>query len=258
MMRRGARHRRGLTLFEVLVSISLVGALLGAMFAFFFDMLDSRRRALDDAARQLAATLLVERLEAALATCIAGDAAGGAGVKGDATSLRIRGRSVAAHLAERGLQDPEVLGDLQAVEYRFQAGRIEGRRVPAAEGAGAEFAPLGPAGKLRFRYHDGSRWLDSYDSLESGALPIAVEVAVWSYPLVDDEPAPDSPDARGLSPLPSSEVGTVPLPSPEPAETETLPGDSPDEPLPDRLRVILVPDAAADDPYAASAEEGAP
>jgi type II secretory pathway pseudopilin PulG len=241
-----------MTLVEVLISIGLVGALLGSMFGFFFNMLASRRRALDGAARQLAASLLIERLESGLASCIVGDDKSGAGVEGDATRIQVHSRSVAAYLAEKGLQAPEVLGDLQAAEYRFQAGLIEARRVSPSDksASGGDFSPLGPAGKVRFRYHDGNQWRDSFNSIEAASLPVAVEVAVWLYALPGEEPV-EQPESTRLTF--DDTKGVDRQQATWESELETS-----DEPLPDRIRVILVPDAAADDPYAAQEEAREP
>ena len=113
------RRRCGFTLLEVLIVIGLVSALLGSMFTFMFNMLSSRDRALQYSAQQLAATTLIERVSADLMTCVVGDAEAGSGVEGDTQRLRILTRSVAASLAERGVGDPAVLGDLQITEYHF-------------------------------------------------------------------------------------------------------------------------------------------
>ncbi len=58
-----ARHtgRHGFTLLEVLIAIGLVGALVGSLFAFFFDIISWRARSIDLASRQLAAKTLIER-----------------------------------------------------------------------------------------------------------------------------------------------------------------------------------------------------
>ncbi|MHC4990737.1 MAG: prepilin-type N-terminal cleavage/methylation domain-containing protein, partial [Planctomycetota bacterium] len=168
--------RRGFSLLEVLIAIGLVIVLLGAMFAFMFDTLAARARALEHAGWQRAATTLIERVELDLMSCVVGDRVNGAGIDGDNTSLRILTRGVAAHLAAAGPGDPAVFGDLQQVEYRFEedTGRLEARRMPAGARAGGNtpFAPLGGAVyKVRFRYHDSSGWRDSFDSLLQGELP---------------------------------------------------------------------------------------
>ena len=93
------RRPRGFTLLEVLIAIALVGVLLGSMFAFMHELLQSRSRAMQYTARQLAAATLIDRIESDLAVCIVGDATLGAGIRGDDTQLSILSRGVAAHLA---------------------------------------------------------------------------------------------------------------------------------------------------------------
>ena len=227
-------RRRGFTLLEVLISIALIMVLLGSMFAFLLDMLASRRRVVDYTARQLAAAILIERLEADLRTCLVGDRARGAGIEGDATRLLVMSSSVAVHLAERGPEDSEVFDDRQQTEYRFteELGEIEARR-------GAEdWASLGHVHKVRFRYHDSTRWRDSYDTLAEERLPVAVEVAVWLDPWPGEERAPAETD----DPQRLTFDASGGFDEDEVARRTDL--DLFDEPRPDRFRVILIVDAA--------------
>ncbi len=243
-------RRRGFTLIEVLISIALVGMLLGSMFAFMLEMLSTRRRALDYTARQLAAATLIERLERDLATCLVGDRGHGAGIEGDATHLLVLSRSVAAHLAERGPGDPAVLGDLQQTEYRFneQTGEIEARRTAHPAGPDvaptveAGFATLGPAFRLRFRYHDSNRWQDAFDSLAEDRLPTAVEVAVWFDPWPGEEPLARTAEPQRQRLTFDAGGG---FDDAEAARRTDL--DLSGEPRPDRFRVILIPDASTED-----------
>ncbi|MHC4613151.1 MAG: type II secretion system protein GspJ [Planctomycetota bacterium] len=243
--------RRAFSLLEVLVAIGLVIALFGSMFAFMFDTLSARRRALGHAGKQRAATTLIERAELDLMSCVVGDRVKGAGVDGDNTALRILTRGVAAHLAGRGPGDPAVFGDLQQVEYRFEedVGQIEARRLPAgARGTdGTPFAPLGGSVyKVRFRYHDSTAWRDSFDSLLQGTLPAAVEIAVWFHPWPGDE-RPEVPESEAEIPGRLTFDATAGFDEAEFARESDL--ELFDEPEPDRIRVIVIPDASADDPY---------
>jgi type II secretory pathway component PulJ len=249
--------RRGFSLLEVLVAIGLVIALFGSMFAFMFDTLSARRRALEHAGKQRAATTLIERAELDLMSCVVGGRANGAGVEGDNTTLRILTRGVAAHLAARGPDDPAVFGDLQQVEYRFEEdlGLIEGRRLPAAVRGGDDtpFAPLGgPVFKVRFRYHDAAGWQDSFDSLLQDALPAAVEIAVWFHPW----PGQEQPEAEPMNAREVPERLTFDATAgfDEAAFARASDLELFEEPAPDRIRVILIPDASADDPYSQEQE----
>lgn len=239
----------GFTLLEVLIAIGIIGALLGTMFAFLHDLLQSRARALDYTGRQLAAATLIDRVERDLTTCVVGDATLGAGVNGDDSRLSILSRGVAAHLAGKGVGSG-VLGDLQQAEYRCEpgSGRIEIRRVTPEVGVATpadDFVSIGPAYKVRFRYHDGEAWSDSFDSLALNALPAAVEVAVWYHRW------PGEPEAAEREPEASDRLTfdtTGGFDDADFARRSDI--ESRDEPRPDRFRVIVIPDASADDPLA--------
>lgn len=219
-------------------------ALMGAMFGFLFDMMHSRSQALEQVRQHQAAAALVKHLEDELLTCVAWNGAAGAGVKGDGTNICILSRGVTAGLAAQGLEAPGVLGDLQQSEYRFDAERmhIEGRRVAVTrEAAAPAFSPIqGVVYKLRFRYHDGKAWQDSFDSAESGRLPRAVEVALWLRPL-PEQAAMEELNAQ-FTPAHSEEA--VNFDDETFARLSDLDLDEP--PLPDRLRVIVITDAEPD------------
>ncbi len=250
----------GFTLLEVLIAIALIGALLGSMFGFLHELLQSRSRALDYTARQLAAATLIDRIEGDLTTCIVGDATLGAGVEGDASRLSILSRGIATHLAGRGIGSG-VLGDLQQSEYRFQegSGLIEGRVAGVGGGARRQtarpiedFVSIGPAFKVRFRYHDGDGWSDTFDSLATDGLPAAVEVAVW-YHAWPGEPEPqDAVRENESDRLTFDTSGGFD----DAAFARRSDLDNFDEPRPDRFRVIVIPDASADDPFAGDEEVG--
>ncbi|MHC4415609.1 MAG: hypothetical protein ACYS0G_10025 [Planctomycetota bacterium] len=256
---------RAFSLLEVLIAIALVLALVGSMFAFLFDMLSSRARALDYGAKQLAATTLIERAEADLMSCLVGDSVSGSGVEGDQTRLRILTRGVPAPLAERGVEDPAVLGDLQVAEYRFndETARIEARRAAVGDpdADASSFAPVGgQVHRIRFRYHDGTGWRESFDALAADRLPVAVEIAVWFDPPLFAEQAPEAPGAMGGSDLPERLTYDASGGFDERTFAERSDLDLFDEPRPDRFRVIAVPDAAPEgpdsDPGNLSDEEG--
>ena len=245
------RSRYGFTLLEVLIVIGLVSALLGSMFTFMFNMLSSRDRALRYSAQQLAATTLIERVSADLMTCVVSDAEAGSGVQGDTQRLRILTRSVAASLAERGVSDPAVLGDLQITEYTFNESRQQikasRRFVQTNTNDRISEAPLGGSVyKVRFRYHDGTSWRDTFDSRSYGQLPLAVEIAIWFEPWPGEEPVPpdESDDELGGSDrLTFDAIDT--FDEREFAERSDMALYS--EPKPDRIRVIVIPDSAVGD-----------
>ncbi len=238
----------GFTLLEVLIAISLMLALLGSMFTFTFNMLSTRARALEYSQKQLAATTLIERIESDLMTCLVGDRRTGAGVKGDESSLQILSRAVAASIALNGTSDPAVLGDLQQSLYRFskQTGMIEASRGPVTGSnlPSKQYQPVGGSVfKVRFRFHDGNAWLDSFDSNSTGKLPVAVEIAVWFRPWPGEEMPSEEDDFIEDDRLTFDEI--YKFDESEYAEISDL--DLLSEPKPDRIRVIFIPDAGVDE-----------
>jgi len=245
-----------MTLLEVLVGLALVVVLLGAMAWFISDLVDTRDRLAAASARDGSATAIFERLESDLAFTVTADA-GISGVRGDATSLALLTRGVL--LADATSR----LGDLQRQEYRFEARRrsLIGSRaevIGGSVGPGASHPMLdGHLERVRFRYHDGRAWQESFDSRRDGGLPTLVEVALWWAPR--RAPGDDGDDeANGLD------------------ELDQFPDDDLDAPdnfadfddddrlgvaiergrvreslrAPDRLRVIRIPDARPVDPDA--------
>lgn len=250
------RCRRGFTLIEVLISIALIMVLLGSMFGFLLDLMSTRRRILDDTARQRAAAALIEHVEADLRACLVGDRVRGAGVEGDTERLTVMSRGVAARLAGRGRGDPEVLGDLQRSEYRFDP---DHREIEARRGDDGAFESLGPAFKVRFRYHDSKRWLDSFDSLAEGRLPVAVEVAVWLDPWPGESQPDDGARGDGAAGGPPQRLTfDATAGFDEEAVARRTDMELLDEPRPDRFRVIAIADAAAGTDPEIPAPEPAP
>jgi len=235
--------RLAFTLAEVVIGLAMLTALLGSMFAYLDNLIDSRAAIRAHSAREFAASTLLERLEGDLLTCLVGDSKQGAGVRGDSTTLRILSRGVSANLAERGVRDPLVFCDLQLSEYRFDEGSrlIEARKgavQPAsADGSDPSFWEVGAVAKMRFRYHDGREWGESFDSLEAARLPLAIEVAIWFSPWPAE--AGDGGDEALLG-------DSAPIDEPifnerDYAEETALEMAPP--PLPDRIRVIAILDA---------------
>ncbi|MBN2508407.1 MAG: hypothetical protein JXQ71_17145 [Verrucomicrobia bacterium] len=211
---RPARGRGAFTLIEVVLALLIaMSLLLGVMF-FYSQAADLRGQLLREADRLASIRLVMERFTADL-RCACADFAGGAGLKGDATSLSFL--SAALPSAE-ALQtaDPgrpwSAEADLRRVSYRAVLQVEETNTVVAgltreeqslAEPRAVEdifeefFDPLlwdaeEPAAEepltdaihfVRFRYWDGSAWQASWDSVE---LPRGVEVSFGSDPLPED------------------------------------------------------------------------
>ena len=212
--------RRGFTLIEVLIAVSLLALLTGAMFSFLVNLGRTRDRALAVSRVESGATLFLDRLEDDLNACIAGDARLGPGIRGTADSVEVLRRLVTV---DAGGVAPAraVLG-----VYRHDPVARTIEAIDPDTGT-AEVLASGVV-RLGLRYHDGGEWLDSFDSSRSG-LPVAVEASLW---LGDpSEPAGDSPGA-----IPEFDALEAALqPDLEPAPPESL--------VPDRVRIIAVPDA---------------
>jgi hypothetical protein len=244
-----------MTLLELLVAIALVLALVGAMLGFLMDTLSSRGRALSIAARQRAATILIDRVEADAVASMVGDRALGAGLRGDETSIHFLTRRVDAASAPRGTGDRAAFGDLQLAEYRFNPAErdVLARRGEAGASSSAAFHPVGGQfGKVRFRYHDGRQWQAQFDSLGSNRLPSAIEVAIWfaAPARVSSQSADSEATAEFDEDVESPEEDDVDRRDPE---SETVA-----EPAPDRIRVIVIPDADRAQRRASDAEAERP
>jgi len=213
---------RAFTLVELLVALTLIALLSAAIGAFTWDLRAQRASLRDASEDRRVAGALFERLEEALATCIAIDRQGEPGLRGTPIELRI------VHRATGLAADDAIarLGDQQTAFVRFDE---EGERLVGGADA-EEPSPISArVERLRLRYHDGESWTDSFDSAEMGHLPAAVEVAVWFAP-------PGGPQPPETTPV-EIEEGGLPIPTPEEAMAQ------PERvwPEPDRLRIIAVP-----------------
>lgn len=236
--------RRGFTLLEVVLALSLAVLLLGASMTFLWELAD-RRSTLARGSRDLhVAAVLVERLEADLASGLVGDDGIGGGIEGSETKLKLLSRGVwlAPGSAGASTAGGAGEGDLQASEYQFDpsAGSVSARRYvvkPGAAGgsAGAMETVSDRVERLRFRYYDGRTWRTSFDSRAAGTLPVAIEVAVW-FTALKNETAMPAAAASATSESSEEEIDAPNSAVVEPGETDRR------WPAPDRLRVIIVPD----------------
>jgi prepilin-type N-terminal cleavage/methylation domain-containing protein len=264
------RERRGFTLMEVLVAIALLLVLSGVIFAFLRDVLASRERVTEVTARQRLASTIIDRIEHQAIFSLVGDSQFGSGLRGDETSLTILSRGVAVRETAHADSWRMAFADIIRTEYRFDEDshrvrvRQEVPRITSGDDGNDRMITLSSirAGSndqadetfetrlymLRFRYHDGVDWRSSYDSLRSGRLPTAIEVAIWFEPWSgsdwneadpdpftgheDDAPQRLTFDMDGV--FDEFEFATR-------ADRDFRP-----EPPPDRIRVIAIPDADED------------
>lgn len=176
----------GVTLIEMLVAIALLSVLLGGVFAFWQNLTAGRDRISTYVRREQAARVFLDRLESQLTCTMVSDARHGSGVVGRPFALRLLTRGVAVDRSPAG--EASGLGDLQVVEYEFDrsANRLRARSGPADD-PGPWVVVAEDLGLVRFRYHDGRGWAGSYDAAGRNRLPVAIEVAMWFHPIANDD-----------------------------------------------------------------------
>lgn len=237
--------RRGFTLLEIVVAVGLLLVLMAGLFAYWNQVTGDRDRIERHMRREQALRVFFQRLMSDIDTCLVGDTVHGTGIDGSPERLRLRSRGVNATGALRG--ETTTFVDRRIAEYRFVKGSGALQvRGGAGEDAGAWTTLVDGLGDARFRFHDGEEWRDSFDALSARRLPIAIEFAVWFTPDpvdeieqaddadldsddldIDDALDPDEPTSFELDPLP--EINEL-------------------RPLPDRVRVFVVPDGPEYDP----------
>lgn len=164
------RHR-AFTLTEVLVALVIIAALAGAVYRFMAGISEDRARIEVVVTRNIGVTRLFSMIETDLLTCVAVADDGGAGVKGDASNLRIKRRAV--RLSAENAAD---FADATETEYRFD--RSASALSAERDGRGAE-PLLDDIALVKFRYFHNGEWKENFDSMNIGTVPAAVEVAVW-------------------------------------------------------------------------------
>jgi type II secretory pathway pseudopilin PulG len=214
------RRRRAFSLLEVFITLGVISMLAGTVFAFMLDLLRGRQALIDASSDAAVAAALVERLEGELLVGVAGVGSEG-GIVGDQSSIQIMARSVVLPTTPGATIGTDVVSS----EIRFdpELARIQARRG----GDGGMETVSDRVEDCRFRFFDGRRWVDSFDSAQAGSLPVAIEVAVW-FGRVDviDEDTPAGEVEFESQEAPPAALDDAQLPEREP----------------DLLRVIIVPD----------------
>lgn len=239
--------KRAFTLLEVLLAIGLIAALSGGVFSFMWQLGLQRTSITQSAQDAQAADALFERLETDLIGAVAVDSAGQAGIVGASTSLRVLSRGVGLPL--KADDRAWAAGDLRGTEYMGAGSELTARRWDAHRertgSAGTVETMSGRLGALRFRYYDGTKWKDSFDSVTEAGLPVAIEVSLWFGETV---PGTAAPADRETPPEPADVLPLDRDGNPMATEADSVPSSPegrvaarPPSP-PDRTRVIVVPD----------------
>lgn len=229
-----SRTPRAFTLFEMLVAIALVLAILGVSVRLIADLGDARTRTEAGLGVVVGTSELFDLLQSRLDTATAVDAAGGPGVVGDEVSLTVNGCRVRPHRLVDDVRG-HPLQDRAALEIRFADDSIEVR-----EDAGGWSAIVSDPTAIRFRYFDGREWRDRWDG--SVGLPVAIEVRVWTSPWPDgDTPA----WIEASIPEETADVFPDPLETIGRRDFDRREVSFDEAPAPDRLRVFSILDAAA-------------
>lgn len=232
------RRRSGFTLLEVMLAITIVLALAGTVYAFLFDLIDSRERIVSASDRSRVGIGVIEQLERGIMTTIAGSSEFGSGVRGTPTSIDLLSRAVTLPVET---DSQTVLGDLQGLSFSWDAqrGTISASRWDVLGGERSDEQVISSdIAYFQLRYYDGQAWRGRFDS--SNALPVAIEVAIW---FGEPEYLDDGPEALGGD-TPSEEADSAfnalgfDEPDPELPEREVVVPTR----EPDRVRVMVIPD----------------
>lgn len=180
------------------MAIAILAGLLLVVTTLVRDVSDSRKRTEARMQAIEGATVALDLLAGRITVATVSDAAGGAGIVGDGTSLRVTGSAVSIRrLASGSSLSPLV--DRTTVEISLDA---DGLVILEDDEDRSVLVPGMFA--VRFRYHDGRDWRDSWESSIDG-LPVAIESRLWFdpwtegrwpdwIPFPEDESEADDPD----------------------------------------------------------------
>ncbi len=171
------KRRRGFTLLEVMLAITIVLAIAGTVYVFLFDLIDSRERIVSESDRSRVSIGVFEQLERGIMTTIAGSTVYGSGVQGGPNSIELLSRAVTLPIET---DSQTVLGDLQGLSFSWDAqrGELSARRWDVLGGEQTDSQVISSdIAYFQLRYYDGQAWRGRFDS--SSGLPVAIEVAIW-------------------------------------------------------------------------------
>lgn len=196
--------KRGFTLMEVLLALTIIVGFLGAMFGLYWRSLEVRKQTNTVLDKVTAQRLALDRISNELQTAMVYPFLqfGLAGEAGKAEWITCRLPGPGAWMATDVMKSPRVPeSDIQIVGYRLREGEDESGEmtilglertvqtvlapeiVEEAEGedsAAVQMQLLTPHVKLiRFEYYDGEYWETSWTSAD---LPVAVKITIGDKP----------------------------------------------------------------------------
>lgn len=181
--------RRGFTLLEVLLAIALIGLTATGLVSFLQSVATQRDRLGATLERERDADVLIERLERAVMSCVAGGGDMGSGLDIRPSELRIvsidMGSEGVATLVTLEITGPESESTDAAEAILIptapeDAGETDPVMLRLTDGGGTlADSELPGIARVAFRAHDGGAWVDTFDVLDAGQLPPALEISLW-------------------------------------------------------------------------------
>ena len=175
-------NRRAFTLLEVVVAIGMLLLLVSTLSSILWGAVRSGEELRTRMRRSTGVAAAFELLAAAADTCTARGRDGLPGIEGDGEHLRI---TRAVQSARDHSLDP-----IETLSFSTSPSEDGLNLVVTTASGGVESVLVEDAGGLRFRYHDGVGFQDTWDSAVRG-LPRAIELSIWLGSVVSEEAPPD-------------------------------------------------------------------
>lgn len=203
-------RRRGFTLLEATLAITLAIGIVGGTMSLYRHAVDIRQRLNEEAQVMTAERIIMDRMTQELRSAIVYPFIG-LGLEGQADSITFMTSAVpgpSAWALRKGTEDPlPPETDLQMITYRLATyeddyGMIQVSGIQrscqkilssptASEGAGISTVLLTPyIQHLQFQFFDGSTWTNVW---QDKGLPLAIEITMGFPPLPEETEAPDYP-----------------------------------------------------------------
>ena len=183
-------HRRAFTLFELLLSIALLSALVFTLLPASLRVIESTANAKQRSKRFTQLSILADVMDRSLMTLVAVDEDGGPGFASSSSGIQMVTCGVSLQES-----DSESADDLQLVEMNHSGSQL---RIRVRGGAWQVL--LDRVEKVEFSNFDGDSWQD-VDG-QSASIPAAVAVSIW----FGEETAQEEDDPHAMQPIESEET----------------------------------------------------